>query len=171
MASSLSPQCTPLKHAYDSCFNAWFEGYLEPAVAASSNPEQRSAFSKQKAAEFERSCGKIWEQYRDCVQVRSNLFIDPCGYSRHGIHPYGVFDDFCIECGEGERVGQVVTAGKGRKSIEAVVVAYTRNQAVTIFYVKLCLASLHRSSSLESIVNTRNCLDHNKRLWRRSGPL
>jgi TRIAP1/MDM35 family protein len=69
MASSLSPKCTPLKNEYDSCFNAWFEGYLEPATAASATPEQRSAFSKQKAEEFDRNCGKIWEQYRDCVQV------------------------------------------------------------------------------------------------------
>ncbi|WVR04488.1 hypothetical protein IAU60_001492 [Kwoniella sp. DSM 27419] len=31
---SLSPECTPLKHRYDSCFNAWFEGYLQPALSA-----------------------------------------------------------------------------------------------------------------------------------------
>ncbi|WWC59426.1 uncharacterized protein I303_101982 [Kwoniella dejecticola CBS 10117] len=31
---SLSPECTPLKHKYDSCFNAWFEGYLQPALAS-----------------------------------------------------------------------------------------------------------------------------------------
>lgn len=34
---SLSPECTPLKHRYDSCFNAWFEGYLQPALDASSS--------------------------------------------------------------------------------------------------------------------------------------
>ncbi|WRT64953.1 uncharacterized protein IL334_001894 [Kwoniella shivajii] len=34
---SLSPECTPLKHRYDSCFNAWFEGYLQPALAASTS--------------------------------------------------------------------------------------------------------------------------------------
>jgi len=37
MASSLSPQCTPLKHAYDQCFNSWFEGYLQPATQESSS--------------------------------------------------------------------------------------------------------------------------------------
>ncbi|KAH9948050.1 mitochondrial distribution/morphology family 35/apoptosis [Amylocystis lapponica] len=68
MALSLSEECTPLKQEYDACFNAWFEGYLEPAVSASASPEQRSAFSQQKAAEYERNCGKIWTQYRDCVQ-------------------------------------------------------------------------------------------------------
>ncbi|CBQ71542.1 conserved hypothetical protein [Sporisorium reilianum SRZ2] len=26
--SSLSPECTPLKHRYDSCFNLWFKDYL-----------------------------------------------------------------------------------------------------------------------------------------------
>ncbi|KAK8858793.1 hypothetical protein IAR55_003023 [Kwoniella newhampshirensis] len=32
---SLSPECTPMKHRYDSCFNLWFEGYLQPALDAS----------------------------------------------------------------------------------------------------------------------------------------
>ena len=34
---SLDPQCTPLKHRYDSCFNLWFEGYLQPALDARSS--------------------------------------------------------------------------------------------------------------------------------------
>jgi TRIAP1/MDM35 family protein len=68
MADSLSPECTPLKSKYDTCFNAWFEGYLEPAVAVSSS--ERSAYSKEKADEFEAKCGKVWGQYRACVQVR-----------------------------------------------------------------------------------------------------
>ena len=29
---SLNPECTPLKHRYDACFNSWFEGYLRPAA-------------------------------------------------------------------------------------------------------------------------------------------
>ncbi|TFK19394.1 hypothetical protein FA15DRAFT_626821 [Coprinopsis marcescibilis] len=66
MAESLSPECTPLKMKYDSCFNSWFEGYLEPAVAA--RPEERAAYSKKKAEEFQRNCGKIWEEYKSCVQ-------------------------------------------------------------------------------------------------------
>ncbi|KAF7797690.1 hypothetical protein EIP86_011073 [Pleurotus ostreatoroseus] len=66
MAHSLSDGCTPLKREYDSCFNAWFEGYLEPAVAAT--PAERLQYSQQKAEEYERKCGKIWEQYRSCVQ-------------------------------------------------------------------------------------------------------
>ena len=67
MANSISEACTPLKQEYDKCFNAWFEGYLEPAVAASSG--QRSKHSQEKAAEYEQRCGKIWKQYKDCVSV------------------------------------------------------------------------------------------------------
>lgn len=68
MSSSLAPECTPLKHEYDTCFNAWFEGYLEPAVAASTSVEKRTAYSKQKAEEFDRKCGGVWESYKACVQ-------------------------------------------------------------------------------------------------------
>ncbi|ETW75656.1 hypothetical protein HETIRDRAFT_330321 [Heterobasidion irregulare TC 32-1] len=68
MAHSLTDECTPLKLEYDSCFNSWFEGYLEPAVSASASPDQRAKYSKAKAEEYERKCGKIWASYRDCVQ-------------------------------------------------------------------------------------------------------
>ncbi|KAI8971325.1 mitochondrial distribution/morphology family 35/apoptosis, partial [Trametes punicea] len=68
MSQSLSDKCTPLKRKYDACFNAWFEGYLEPAVSAFANAEQRAKFAQEKAAEFDHSCGKIWQQYRECVQ-------------------------------------------------------------------------------------------------------
>ena len=75
MSQSLSPECTPLKKEYDSCFNSWFEGYLEPAVFASSSSTARAAYSKRKAEEFQQRCGKIWEQYKSCVQVRlSQIF-------------------------------------------------------------------------------------------------
>lgn len=67
MANSISEECTPLKQEYDKCFNAWFEGYLEPAVAAT--PEQRSKHSQEKAAEYEERCGKVWTQYKTCVAV------------------------------------------------------------------------------------------------------
>lgn len=70
MAHSLDERCTQLKLDYDSCFNSWFEGYLEPAVSASASPESRSKYSKEKAEEYESKCGKIWATYRDCVQVR-----------------------------------------------------------------------------------------------------
>ncbi len=70
MADSLADGCTPLKRSYDTCFNAWFEGYLEPAVAVGSiGPKEREAYSKQKAQEFEANCGKLWVSYKACVQV------------------------------------------------------------------------------------------------------
>ncbi len=69
MASSLSEECTPLKREYDSCFNAWFEGYLEPAVSAT--PAERLKYSQDKAEEYEAKCGRIWSQYQSCVQVRA----------------------------------------------------------------------------------------------------
>ncbi|KAI0052012.1 hypothetical protein FA95DRAFT_1580293 [Auriscalpium vulgare] len=68
MAHSLTSECTPLKLEYDSCFNSWFEGYLEPAVSAASSAEQRAKYSREKAQEYEQKCGKIWAAYRDCVQ-------------------------------------------------------------------------------------------------------
>ena len=71
MAHSLEERCTPLKLEYDSCFNSWFEGYLEPAVSASTSPESRAKYSKEKAEEYERKCGKIWASYRECVRVCS----------------------------------------------------------------------------------------------------
>ena len=78
MAHSLEQGCTQLKLEYDSCFNSWFEGYLEPAVSASASPESRAKYSKEKAEEYERKCGKIWASYRDCVRVRSlhTLFLN-----------------------------------------------------------------------------------------------
>lgn len=71
MAHSLAAECTPLKLKYDSCFNAWFEGYLQPAVSASANPAEREQYRKSKAEEYEQNCGKLWEEYKSCVQVRS----------------------------------------------------------------------------------------------------
>ncbi|KAF8578476.1 hypothetical protein K439DRAFT_1362025 [Ramaria rubella] len=68
MASSLSANCTPLKQEYDACFNAWFEGYLEPLSSDSTTAEQRRERSVQKAKEYEERCGKIWESYKTCVQ-------------------------------------------------------------------------------------------------------
>lgn len=77
MAHSLSPECTPLKHAYDACFNTWFEGYLEPAIEHPRNvlPGQRNEYAKKKAEEFEQKCGVVWAQYKECVQVSVSLLF------------------------------------------------------------------------------------------------
>ena len=75
MSQSLSPDCTPLKKTYDTCFNDWFAGYLEPAVSAFSSTEARTKFSEEKAKEFDQKCGKIWEAYGSCVQVCNENFL------------------------------------------------------------------------------------------------
>lgn len=69
MADSLSPQCTPLKHEYDSCFNVWFEEYLEPALATNATQKQRTAHYQRKADEFQAKCGKVYAEYQNCIQV------------------------------------------------------------------------------------------------------
>ena len=69
MASSLSPECTPLKHSYDACFNSWFQGYLQPTLKPEQLEDARKEYSKAKAKEFEEKCGSIWEEYRKCVAV------------------------------------------------------------------------------------------------------
>lgn len=72
MAHSLSSECTPLKQAYDSCFNAWFAGYLEPTLTPHQQHEKDKnpqGYQKQKAEEYQQKCGKVWESYRECVQV------------------------------------------------------------------------------------------------------
>jgi hypothetical protein len=103
MASSLSAACTPLKQAYDSCFNAWFEGYLEPAVAAP--PDERAAHAKQKAEEYEAKCGKVWAEYKVCVQVRSSL----CG-------DFPADEHVRAESCEGARAGRYVGTGAAGQS-------------------------------------------------------
>ncbi|KAJ7771062.1 mitochondrial distribution/morphology family 35/apoptosis [Mycena maculata] len=65
MADSLSPECTPLKQQYDSCFNLWFEGYLEPAILPSAPDPQRT---QRKAEEFQEKCGKVYAEYQKCIQ-------------------------------------------------------------------------------------------------------
>lgn len=82
MASSLSAKCTPLKLEYDSCFNAWFEGYLEPLADPSTTTEERRERSAQKAREYEESCGKVWESYRECIQVCGGDFHTERGLIR-----------------------------------------------------------------------------------------
>jgi len=57
-----------LKQTYDSCFNSWFGGYLEPEIAASSTQEQRS---KQRANGFQEFFGKISLQ----VRLRNVVYI------------------------------------------------------------------------------------------------
>jgi TRIAP1/MDM35 family protein len=78
MAHSLSPECTPLKTSYDSCFNSWFAGYLEPTLSPQQQAHKEQhpeEYAKQKADEYQKKCGRIWESYRNCVQVRVHYHL------------------------------------------------------------------------------------------------
>ena len=83
---SLSPDCTPLKHQYDGCFNAWFKEYLEIATQGTTNnayEPRNTMFSSAKPYrlaqlrdQYERECGKLFSMYQSCVRVRR-----PCVFS------------------------------------------------------------------------------------------
>ena len=76
MSQSLAPECTPLKHAYDSCFNSWFAGYLQPQDK--SKDSSQSGYNEEHTAaqvrDYQEKCGKLWKEYQDCVMV-SVLFV------------------------------------------------------------------------------------------------
>ncbi|KXS16850.1 UPF0203-domain-containing protein [Gonapodya prolifera JEL478] len=66
MASSLAPQCTPLKREYDTCFNKWYaesflKGAYEPGVSSNGN----GGVGEQGKARTE--CDELFEKYRACV--------------------------------------------------------------------------------------------------------
>ncbi|SAM86504.1 uncharacterized protein UBRO_08878 [Ustilago bromivora] len=64
--SSMSPECTPLKHRYDSCFNLWFKDYLaigdgqireqqrqsEASSSGTASPASESSADKKKSGWF-----------------------------------------------------------------------------------------------------------------------
>jgi TRIAP1/MDM35 family protein len=50
---------------YDTCFNTWFASYLPLA----SSPDTSETERKTKADEYERKCGKTFEEYKACLQV------------------------------------------------------------------------------------------------------
>lgn len=82
---SLSPECTPLKHKYDQCFNDWFKNYLD--TSSSMNPEDSSrsrmdlwnttgATAQSKLNKlsvlrerYDYDCGKLFAEYQACVKV------------------------------------------------------------------------------------------------------
>ncbi len=50
---SLDSNCTPLKHKYDDCFNAWF----------------RDSFLNIKGPDHDTACGNIFKEYKTCLKV------------------------------------------------------------------------------------------------------
>lgn len=97
--SSLSAECTPLKHRYDTCFNQWFEEYLSlgtsadpsrldqttssdsgrggfwsrnkssSASSAGLDDLERSEKRKQLRTDLDGRCGVIFKEYQACVKV------------------------------------------------------------------------------------------------------
>ncbi|KAK0556830.1 hypothetical protein OC846_000857 [Tilletia horrida] len=59
---SLDPACTPLKHAYDSCFSAWFRAALElgSVPAPQTTPAPVPASAQQEGGTNRRSSTSSW---------------------------------------------------------------------------------------------------------------
>lgn len=89
LMDSLSPECTPLKHTYDRCFNAWFKDYLDasseyidtnatPAKGSWTSGFPRLSSGSNRMAQhlavlrerYEHDCGKLFAEYQACVKVR-----------------------------------------------------------------------------------------------------
>ncbi|VUG16822.1 MDM35 [Brettanomyces bruxellensis] len=51
MSTSFAPECTELKHKYDSCFNSWYS----------------EKFLKGKGLHNE--CEDFWQDYKKCIEV------------------------------------------------------------------------------------------------------
>lgn len=85
LMNSISPECTPLKHRYDSCFNLWFKEYLDatsPAVQPAESSSRgffaapRQEVPQNAAAlrdQYESKCGPLFKEYQACVLVRVAL--------------------------------------------------------------------------------------------------
>ncbi|GHJ84744.1 hypothetical protein NliqN6_1146 [Naganishia liquefaciens] len=58
---SLSQECTASKHRYDQCFNAWFEGYLKPIVAAQPGEEEEEELEGEEQEEEDSSYLETFE--------------------------------------------------------------------------------------------------------------
>ncbi|KAI8622804.1 mitochondrial distribution/morphology family 35/apoptosis [Chytriomyces sp. MP71] len=54
--ASLSSECTPLKDAYQTCFNKWYADEL-----------LRGSFSGSKKATVSDECQELFSKYKDCV--------------------------------------------------------------------------------------------------------
>jgi TRIAP1/MDM35 family protein len=61
-------------------------------VSTSTTLSNRMEYSRQKALEFEEKCGKVWESYQGCVQVRVIL----CSYS---VGPHNIVKEAVKEKG------------------------------------------------------------------------
>ncbi|KNZ48561.1 uncharacterized protein VP01_556g3 [Puccinia sorghi] len=67
---SLEPKCTGLKNSYDACFNRWFEKYLSLTASHDSGSDQKRVLAQSKH-QYEKECGRKWQQYHACLNVCS----------------------------------------------------------------------------------------------------
>lgn len=70
MANSVNPECNSYKRRYDSCFNTWFEQYLNlasPATPTSTAVDPEAL--RKKGAELNTKCGDLFKIYRTCIEV------------------------------------------------------------------------------------------------------
>jgi TRIAP1/MDM35 family protein len=77
MSQSLAPECTQLKHAYDTCFNNWFAGYLQPSSKDEDESGEPQVDTQQQVKEYQEKCGQVWLEYKDCLQVRPHRCLLP----------------------------------------------------------------------------------------------
>ncbi|OXH40085.1 hypothetical protein J008_01262 [Cryptococcus neoformans] len=132
---SLSPECTPLKHRYDSCFNLWFEGYLQPALdatrsvsypapaASPSSPQIQPTAIVQQQAEPQKqkrtlitSWANVFPSRRSTTlpQTKSRLPSSPAGEGTSLPVP-----DYPDPVYENSQIVNIDTAGKTRAQIKA----------------------------------------------------
>jgi hypothetical protein len=77
MSQSLAPECTQLKHAYDSCFNNWFASYLQPQSSSGDETVDKQRQIEAQVKNYEEKCGKVWEEYKDCLLASGSSFVSP----------------------------------------------------------------------------------------------
>ena len=94
--SSLSPECTPLKHRYDACFNLWFKDYLaigddqireqqRKSEASSSSPPSSSSSSSSMASSQSSGNKKRSSWFSDTSSSSSPASTTPTSLGEHDI--------------------------------------------------------------------------------------
>jgi len=70
MANSVNPACNAFKRQYDSCFNTWFEQYLNTSLPSSGNNNSKPdpEVLRSKGKELESKCGDLFKTYRRCIE-------------------------------------------------------------------------------------------------------
>lgn len=74
LMASLSPECTPLKHEYDTCFNQWYaQLLLSTDSSSSSSLSSLSNYKKPSSSTTSTTpfvpCEALFKKYQECVWV------------------------------------------------------------------------------------------------------